>query len=204
MPGARRRPLQGDQQAASASVVTDRIETFTERGLKLASGAELEADVIVTATGLNLLLLGGMAMHVDGREVDLSQTVGYKGMMFSGVPNLALALGYTNASWTLKGDLMRRVRLPAAEPHGRARLPQLHAARARPLDCRRSRSSTSRPATCSARSTCSRGRGSRTPWRLHQNYARDILLLKRGPLEDEGIEFSRAGAAVAPAEPVGV
>ena len=89
-----------------ASIVTDRIETFTEKGLKLASGAELEADVIVTATGLNLLLLGGMEIAVDGREIDLSETVGYKGMMFSGVPNLAYALGYTNASWTLKGDLV--------------------------------------------------------------------------------------------------
>ena len=70
-----------------ASIVTDRIETFTETGISSASGAELEADVIVTATGLNLLLLGGMSLAVDGREVDVSETVGYKGMMFSGVPN---------------------------------------------------------------------------------------------------------------------
>ncbi|HEX7290672.1 MAG TPA: NAD(P)/FAD-dependent oxidoreductase, partial [Conexibacter sp.] len=88
-----------------ASVVTDRIETFTETGLKLASGAELEADVVVTATGLNLLMLGGMSLAVDGEAVDVAQTVGYKGMMFSGVPNMAITLGYTNASWTLKGDL---------------------------------------------------------------------------------------------------
>ena len=91
--------------AGSASVVTDRIETFTENGLKLESGEELEADIIVTATGLNLLLLGGMTIAVDGATIELSETVGYKGMMFSGVPNLAVALGYTNASWTLKCDL---------------------------------------------------------------------------------------------------
>ena len=89
-----------------ASVVTDRVETFTEKGLKLASGAELEADVIVTATGLNVLMLGGMKIGVDGRELDLSKAVSYKGMMFGGVPNLAYAVGYTNASWTLKCDLV--------------------------------------------------------------------------------------------------
>jgi monooxygenase len=89
-----------------ATIVTDEIESFTEDGLQLASGRHLEADVIVTATGLNLLALGGMSIAVDGEDVDLSQTVGYKGMMLSGVPNLALAIGYTNASWTLKCDLV--------------------------------------------------------------------------------------------------
>ena len=89
----------------SASVATDRIETFTERGLALESGAELEADVVVTATGLNLVPLGGIALVVDGKPVELPETMGYKGMMLSGVPNLAVSLGYTNASWTLKCDL---------------------------------------------------------------------------------------------------
>src|SRR5437588_156177 len=88
-----------------ASVVTDSVETFTETGIRLASGEELEADVIVTATGLNLIALGGMQLSVDGREIDISQTLGYKGMMLSDVPNLALTFGYTNASWTLKCDL---------------------------------------------------------------------------------------------------
>ena len=92
-------------RSGRASVVTDRIETFTEQGLKLESGAELEADVIVTATGLNLLALGGMELAVDGREIELSETMSYKGMMLSGVPNFAFAIGYTNASWTLKCDL---------------------------------------------------------------------------------------------------
>ena len=89
-----------------ASVVTDHVDRFTERGIRLASGEELEADVVVTATGLNLLAIGGMTLVVDGREVDLSQTVSYKGMMLSGVPNFSLTLGYTNASWTLKADLV--------------------------------------------------------------------------------------------------
>ena len=91
-------------KAGRASVVTDQIETFTETGVKLRSGAELDADIIVTATGLDLLVLGGLKLAVDGRSVDLAKTFGYKGMMYTDVPNLALAFGYTNASWTLKCD----------------------------------------------------------------------------------------------------
>src|SRR3569833_2808144 len=89
-----------------ASVVTDHIKEFTETGLRLESGAELEADIVVTATGLRLLALGGMRRAVDGRDVELPDTMAYKGMMLSGVPNLAFTIGYTNASWTLKADLV--------------------------------------------------------------------------------------------------
>ena len=92
-------------RAGTASVVTDHIERFTEKGLLLASGAELEADIIVTATGLELLFLGGIALSVDGETVDPATRLTYKGMMLEGVPNLAVAIGYTNASWTLKCDL---------------------------------------------------------------------------------------------------
>ncbi len=88
------------------TVVTDGIETFTETGIRLKSGAELEADLIVTATGLVLLPLGGMKITVDGRAIDLAKTFLYKGMMYSDVPNLASVFGYTNASWTLKADLV--------------------------------------------------------------------------------------------------
>jgi monooxygenase len=174
-----------------ASVVTDRIETFTEKGLALASGAELEADVIITATGLNLLMLGGMQIAVDGQEIDTSQAVGYKGMMLSGVPNLALALGYTNASWTLKCDLVAEYvcRLLAhMDRHGYAqvtpRAPGPSVAREPFLDLSSGyvlRSIESLPK-----------QGARAPWRLHQNYARDILMLRHGTLEDEGIKFSGA------------
>src|SRR4029077_17403702 len=94
--------LFSSMRQGQASVVTDQIETFTEKGVKLRSGAELAADIIVTATGLNLLLLGGLEVTVDGARIDFSRTFNYKGMMFSDVPNLALAIGYTNASWTLK------------------------------------------------------------------------------------------------------
>ena len=88
-----------------ASVVTDRIATLTEHGVALASGTELPADVVVTATGLSLQMLGGATLRVDGRDVDPGRTVVYKGVLLSGVPNFALTFGYTNASWTLKADL---------------------------------------------------------------------------------------------------
>jgi cation diffusion facilitator CzcD-associated flavoprotein CzcO len=89
-----------------ASVVTDHIETFTESGIKLKSGKELAADVIVTATGLQLEMIGGVKVSVDGKPVEWGKTFSYKGLMFSNVPNLANVFGYTNASWTLRADLV--------------------------------------------------------------------------------------------------
>jgi cation diffusion facilitator CzcD-associated flavoprotein CzcO len=182
-----------------ASVVTDKIDTFTENGIRLASGQELEADVIVTATGLNLLVLGGLEISLDGRAVDLSQTVGYKGMMFSGVPNLAIVLGYTNASWTLKGDLVaeyvcRLINHMDAEGY-RVVTPLAPApdARTEPFIDLQSgyvlRSIDRLPK-----------QGPHAPWRLHQNYARDIVMMRRGSLQDEGIAFSQTVAPAAPAE----
>ncbi len=93
-------------RAGTAEIATDGIETFTKAGLKLTSGRELEADVIVTATGLNLQLFGGAELVVDGERVPVSERLAYKGMMLSGVPNFAFAIGYTNSSWTLKIDLV--------------------------------------------------------------------------------------------------
>jgi monooxygenase len=174
-----------------ASVVTDRIETFTETGLKLESGAELQADVIVTATGLNLLALGGMQIAVDGREVELPDTMSYKGMMLSGVPNLAFALGYTNASWTLKCDLtcvyVCRL-LNHMDEHGYQQCaPRINdpSIAAQPMIDFSSgyvrRSIDKFPK-----------QGSKAPWRLRQNYALDIFPMKFGTLEDGAIEFSRS------------
>lgn len=85
-----------------ASVVTDRIDTFTERGVRLESGRELDADIIVTATGLNLLAFGGITISVDGTEVNVADKVAFKGFMLDGIPNFAYSFGYTNSSWTLK------------------------------------------------------------------------------------------------------
>ena len=103
-----------------ASVVTNHIDTFTEKGIRLKDGSELEADMIVTATGLNLKVMGGMSLAVDGKAIEPSQLMSYKGMMYSDVPNLATATGYTNASWTLKCDLTCEYVCRAAQPHGQA------------------------------------------------------------------------------------
>jgi monooxygenase len=184
-------------------VVTDRIETFTEGGLRLESGAELEADVVVTATGLNLLALGGTQLAVDGREIDLSQTMSYKGMMLSGVPNMALALGYTNASWTLKCDLTCEYvcrLLNHMDEHGhRLCVPQ-----------NRDPSVVEQPIIDFSSGYVLRSiekfpkQGSKAPWRLHQNYALDIVNLRFGALEDSAMQFAGAGSAVAAMEPVAV
>ena len=186
-----------------ASVVTDRIETFTEQGLKLESGTELQADLIVTATGLNLLALGGMEIAVDGREIELSETMGYKGMMLSGVPNFAFAIGYTNASWTLKCDLTCEYvcRLLAhMDEHGyRLCTPEN-------LDP----TVTELPFIDFSSGYVQRSidkfpkQGSKAPWRLRQNYPLDIVSLKFGAVEDGAMQFSRAGSPRDAAEPVAV
>ena len=176
-----------------ASIATDEIETFTEDGIKLASGEELEADLIITATGLNVLLLGGIDVSVDGEHVEPGETVAFKGMMFSGVPNMAVVLGYTNASWTLKCDLVSAhvcrllnhmdehgydVVTPIEPPASMPREPLLDLKSGYIL-----RAIDQVPR-----------QGSRAPWKLYQNYPRDIHMLKRAALEGEGIEFSSSEA----------
>jgi monooxygenase len=183
----------------SASVVTDRIDTFTETGIKLASGTELEADLIVTATGLNLRMLGGMQIAVDGREVDNSKTMTYKGMMLDGVPNLAMTFGYTNASWTLKCDLtceyVCRLLKHMDERGYRQCTPQ-----------NRDPSITEEPFIDFSSSYVLRSieelpkQGSKAPWRLYQNYALDILTLRYGAIEDGAMQFSHTGSALDPVE----
>ena len=115
-----------------ASIVTDRIESFTERGIKLESGDELEADLIITATGLNLLPLGGAELRVDGRDVAIPETMGYKGMMLSGVPNMAVGARLYKRLLDAEVRPHARVRLPPSQPHGRARLSSMHAGAQRP------------------------------------------------------------------------
>ena len=139
-------------RSGTAEIVTDTIDTFTETGLRLASGRELDADIIVTATGLNLMLFGGIELTVDGVKPDLREQIAYKALMLSGLPNFAFTIGYTNASWTLKADLVAEYvcRLLAhLDEHGH----RIRRTRPRHRTCRSGRSSTSRPATCSARST---------------------------------------------------
>jgi cation diffusion facilitator CzcD-associated flavoprotein CzcO len=184
-----------------ASIVTDRIATFTEHGLLLESGAELPADVIVTATGLNIQMFGGMTVAVDGRPVDFSETVGYKGAMFSGVPNFAMTFGYTNASWTLKADLIASYvcrLINHMDAHGLTRAvplaPDPALERIPFLDL------TSGYVTRALDSLPRQG--PHRPWRLYQNYPRDVAMLRRGPIDDGAIEFSRNPApAATDAEP---
>ena len=172
------------------SVVTDHIETFTERGIRLRSGQELEADLVVTATGLVLKALGGVDLSVDGQQVDLAKTMTYKGMMYTDVPNLASCLGYTNASWTLKCDLTCEYvcrLLNHLEKGGYTRCTP------RATDP----TVTPEPLIDFSSGYVQRSidkfpkQGSRAPWRLYQNYALDTLNLRLAPLQDDALEFAR-------------
>jgi monooxygenase len=178
-------------RSGRASVVTDHIETFTETGLLLESGERLDADVIVTATGLVLKLMSGLRLFVDGAAVDLSKTMAYKGMMYSDIPNLASAFGYTNASWTLKCDLTAEYvcrLLKHMERRGYAQCtPRVNDSEVEEEPILDFTSSYVRRAL----DTLPR-QGSKTPWRLHQNYVRDLSMLRFGRLDDGTMEFKAA------------
>lgn len=171
-----------------ADVVTDTIETFTETGLSLRSGRKLEADLIVTATGLKLKFIGGMRLTVDGRDVEPSKAMNYKGAMLSDVPNLAVTFGYTNASWTLKCDLtceyVCRLLHLMDEKRYRTCVPRLTdpSVRDEPL------LDFSSGYVQRALSVLPR-QGSKTPWRVHQNYALDLVALRHGPIDDGVLEL---------------
>jgi monooxygenase len=187
--------------AGRASVVTDHIDSFTTRGVKLRSGAELQADLIVTATGLNLLMLGGTEIVVDGHEVVPAETTSYRGMMLSGVPNLAMSFGYTNASWTLKADLtcayVCRL-LNHMDEHGyRHCTPMLDGSAV-----------NEEPFIDFSSGYVQRSihlfpkQGKQVPWRVHQNYALDLLSLRYSDLDDGAMRFSRGAQQVEVVEPL--
>jgi cation diffusion facilitator CzcD-associated flavoprotein CzcO len=174
----------------SADIVTDHIERFTANGIKLESGRELEADVVVTATGLNLLFFGGMKLEIDGIEPEQSHMLTYKGMMMGEVPNLAYTIGYTNASWTLKADLVSEY-LCRLLNHMDANgydvcMPHLS-----------DPSVTEEPILDFSSGYVVRAvaalpkQGSKEPWKLRQNYAIDLRALRYGSLEDGAMTFSR-------------
>ncbi len=182
--------------AGKASVVTDQIESFTEQGLKLASGVELEADIIVTATGLNLQFLGGAEVSVDGVKLETGKAFVYRGAMFSDVPNLASVFGYTNASWTLKADLICEYACRLINYMDEYGLGQVTP---RMRDSEReekpfvdfSSGYFHRAAHLLPKQTA------RAPWKLNQSYAHDLLTLRHGPLEDGVLEFKPAPAPAA-------
>jgi cation diffusion facilitator CzcD-associated flavoprotein CzcO len=173
-----------------ASVVTDQIDTFTETGIKLRSGQEIPADLIVTATGLKLKFLGGMGLVVDGKTIVPSETMAYKGIMFSDVPNLAIAIGYTNASWTLKCDLTCEYvcrLLQHMDAHG-----YTHCCPRRTDPTLKEEPLMDFTSGYVQRSIAMFPRqGSAAPWKLYQNYILDRMTLKHAPLEDKSLQFSR-------------
>lgn len=179
----------------NADVVTDTIDTFVPEGIKLNSGEVLDADIIVTATGLNMQLLGGLTPTLNGQPIDLTSLMTYKGLMFSGIPNFAITFGYTNASWTLKADLVSefvcRV-LNYMDENGFDRVVPEHPGAAvgelpfmdfapgyflRAID--------QLPKS-----------GSKAPWRLKQNYFLDLRLIRQGKVDDEALHFTKHRAAV--------
>jgi cation diffusion facilitator CzcD-associated flavoprotein CzcO len=176
-------------RSGRASVVTDKIETFTEGGLRLASGQELDADIVVTATGLKMQILSGMTLEVDGERVQTAKAMSYKGMMYSGVPNLATVFGYTNASWTLKADLTcdyvcRLLKYMDARGYVQATpTKDAEVAEAPFLDF--SSGYVQRALDQLPR------QGVKKPWKLHQNYALDLLTLRFGKLDDGTLVFRR-------------
>jgi cation diffusion facilitator CzcD-associated flavoprotein CzcO len=179
----------------TVSVVTDHVAGFTERGIALRSGGHLDADIVVTATGLELLCLGGITITVDGSEVDVPSRLTYKGMMLEGVPNLAFAFGYANASWTLKCDLtcgyvcrllnhLRAGGLRQCTPHNRdadvvaAPLLGLTSGYVRRAQHRFPK------------------QGSKSPWRVKQSYVADYRALKRQSIHDDAMVFSNPNVRI--------
>ena len=175
--------------AGRASMVTDRVERFEPGGIRLASGLELEADIVVLATGLNLLALGGISLSVDGEAVSLPDRLAYKGMMLSGVPNFAFTIGYTNASWTLKADLVAEFVCRLLERMDRDGYRQCMPVEDVPVE--------RRPLLDFAAGYVQRSihefpkGGASAPWRLGMSYAQDVVTLRHRSLDDGALRFTR-------------
>ena len=176
-------------KSGRAGVATGEIETFTGNGIRLKSGEELHADIIVTATGLVMQTFGGIELSVDGRDIDPGETLAYKGVMMSGVPNLASVFGYINASWTLKADLICNYvcrLLNFMDSKGLRQVTPMNRGEqaAAPFVENFSSGYMQRALTKWPK------QGSKPPWRVHQNYIRDTITLKWTPVDDGALEFS--------------
>ncbi|MBF2754515.1 MAG: NAD(P)/FAD-dependent oxidoreductase [Gammaproteobacteria bacterium AqS3] len=185
-----------------ADVVTDHIERFTERGLKMQSGQEIEADIIVTATGLNLVVLSDVRLNVDGLDIDMPETIAYKGMMFSDIPNLVQTFGYVNASWTLRADLTAEYSCRLVN-----RMDELGMRQVTPrlspedvdMDVTTWISEEFQPGYMRRKMHLFPKQGDREPWLNTQNYHLDKQMIRNAPLEDGRLTFSNPpGAAAAP------
>ena len=176
-------------KSGRAAIVTDTIETFTERGIKLTSGEELDADLIVTATGLKLQFMGAATVVVDGQSIHPSNTMNYKGSMFSDIPNMVCTFGYTNASWTLKADLVADFVCRLLQYMDKRGYKQCVPRRLDP-------SVHEEPFVDFSSGYVQRAlgelpkQGSKMPWKLYQNYALDILMLRLASVDDGTLRFS--------------
>ncbi|MFJ8950784.1 flavin-containing monooxygenase [Streptomyces sp. NPDC102381] len=185
-----------------AAIATDHIDTFTADGIRLKSGEELKADIVVTATGLSVRLMGGMDVTVDGVPVDVTNRVLYKAVLLEGVPNMSLVIGYTNASWTLKADLaadytarllahMRRnghdIATPVASDGDRSEFSVMGEALTSGYIARADKVMPRQ--------------GTRDPWRLWNNYYRDRAMLQNAPIDDSPLRFDKAGRPAETQEP---
>lgn len=179
-------------KSGRAEIVTDRIASFTPSGIRLESGRDLAADLIVAATGLKLKLMGGLRVVVDGRTVDFAKTLSYKGMMISDVPNFAVAFGYTNASWTLKSDLTSVYVCRLLNHMKRRGFTTCTPLRNDPTVAEEPFVDFSSGYIQRAIASFPR-QGSKKPWRLYQNYIRDLVMLRWGRLADGTMSFSHAG-----------
>jgi len=185
-----------------AEVVTDQIETFTNTGIKLQSGAELDADIVVSATGLNVQLLGGVRVEVDGKRYLPSDSMTYKGVLIEGVPNAAIIIGYTNASWTLKADIASEYVCRLLQHMDKKGYTEVI-----PRDRDNSRTED----TVMGRLNSGYIRraidqlpkqGSKRPWKIVQDYVRDMPILRYAPIEDGVLSFTRKQDKPAGVQPV--
>jgi monooxygenase len=173
-----------------ADIVTDTIDRFTENGIRLNSGKELAADIIISATGLKMEVMSGVALSVDGAPRKLGETLSYKGFMYSGLPNLASSFGYSNASWTLKADLISEYVCRLLNHMDQAKqdwcMPE----------------ATGVETTDTSLLTLTSGyvqraldrlpkQGTRKPWRAYHNYVADLMLLRHGKLNDGAMTFGK-------------
>ena len=185
-------------RSGTASVITDTIETFTKSGIRLASGEELQADIVVTATGLQMVTLGEMAFAIDGEPLDFSKTWTYKGFAYSDVPNMGSSFGYINASWTLRSDLICEYVCRLLN-HMRDTRTQQCTPRLRSSD----RSMPERPWIADFTSGYMQRvmhlfprQGDREPWLNPQSYTRDKKMFRKSAIDDGVMQFTRARASV--------
>jgi cation diffusion facilitator CzcD-associated flavoprotein CzcO len=183
--------------SGKASVVTDKIESITKKGIRLESGEELDADIIITATGLNMKLLGGAEFEVDGEPVHFPDTWTYKGMMYSDVPNLVQTFGYINASWTLRADLTAEYTCRLLN-----RMDELGARQCTPRLRAEDRDMPKRPWIQDFSAGYMQRvmhllpkQGDHAPWQNTQNYAADKKMIRKAPLEDGALVFDNPAAA---------